>query len=473
MSQLGRIEFAMYGGRCNTDFIDNAAGVDCSDHEVNIKILLADVMRSQKHNMTIKSRNTLLESMTDDVAHKVLSNNYQQAQAISLAEFHAPDKIQEQEEFMLHLERTKGIKRDLEGLPDTVEVKKRAQDGKGLTRPELAVLLSHAKTTFTQNLLQSDLPDQKFMQGWALRYFPEVLGKKYEAEILRHRLKREIVSTRIASSIVNRMGPTFLKEVAEKTGEDDASIVKAYILILEMFNLRDLWAGIEALDNKVPATVQLRAMSELAKLIQHTMTWLLIAYKGVNFSVKDLKRYTDTINDLRKNWGSVITKTQKQDSKTLAQQWKSDGFPDDLAGKMSYIPVLISACDIARISFTYKNDLYDTAKTYFQLGELFQLDWLRKKAKYITTRNQWQDEAKDVMIDAFFDCQATLAVKVLQSVKVETLEKKQTIVGSWQDINQSSLTKFDALMEKLQGEGSLDFAMLMIAEQQIRNLCHV
>ncbi|HEX6395859.1 MAG TPA: NAD-glutamate dehydrogenase domain-containing protein, partial [Steroidobacteraceae bacterium] len=259
-TQRGRIEYAQSGGpahgggRINTDFIDNSAGVNTSDVEVNIKILLAEVMR--KGNLTLAARNKLLASMTDEVAGLVLRNNYLQSQALSVLEQRARERLAEYQGLVRTLERGGHLNRAIEYLPDEEEFSERRKQRLGLTRPELSVVLAYSKIWLSDHLLDSDLPDDPYFANEVQRYFPAPLRRRYPRQIPRHRLKREIVATQTTNSLVNRMGPVFVTRAQEDTGAEASVIARAYTIAREVFAMRELWVDIEALDNRVPAEVQ-------------------------------------------------------------------------------------------------------------------------------------------------------------------------------------------------------------------------
>ncbi|MGH1397839.1 MAG: NAD-glutamate dehydrogenase [Alphaproteobacteria bacterium] len=466
VTQLGRIEFDERGGKVNSDFVDNSGGVDSSDHEVNIKILLSDVMAQTAHKMTLKSRNILLEKMTNDIAEHVLRNNYQQAQALSLAELQARENLQIQDEFIRDLEREKGLKRSLEGLPDQETVELRMRTGKGLTRPELAILISYAKIGFTQELLDSDIPDAKEMQEWLITYFPDLLQNKYIKEIKRHRLAREIVATTMANSLVNRMGPTFLKSRMNKTGATPAEIAKAYIIVRDAYNLPTLWDTIESLDNKVPAEVQLKAMKEIASLSEHAINWFLTRLgRDLNIG-KDIENFGKGITTLRKNLDKLITSGLKDVVTQRQMAGERDGLPKDLAHQIALMPVLSSASDIIRIATEQKTDLLQTARIYFEVGEHFHMDWLRQQARYLPTDDHWHAEATSGLVDQLYGVQASLTVRILK----DTDAKETKAATLWMEKHEQAIRRLDTLFAELRRAGTVDLPMLIIAEQRLKNL---
>ncbi len=470
VTQLGRVELAERGVAVNTDFLDNSGGVDSSDHEVNIKILLSDVMAQKDHDMDIKARNKLLEKMTDEVADHVLRHNYQQAQAISLAEIQARENLQIQDSFIQDMEKEQGLSRKIEGLPDQDIIEQRLRTGKGLTRPELCVLLSYAKISLTKDLLKSDIPDNSEMDYWIMDYFPEILGQKYQKEILRHRLKREIIATMMANSLINRLGPTFLKSRMNKTGATVKEITQAYIIVRDAFGLRHFWDDVEALDGKVPAQVQIKAMREIAHLAEHGITWFLTRL-GRDMDVnKDSKDFSAGIKELSKNLDVLVTDELKEAIEQRQEMAIKDGLPRELAHQIALMPILSSACDIIRISSEQKTDLKNTARTYFELGERFHLDWLRQKARFLPHEDHWQDEAANGLMDQLFGSQAGMTVRILRDMngKVNTFAKGVSLVDLWLESHQHHLQQLDSLFVDLRRVGTIDLTMLTVAEQRLR-----
>ena len=469
VTQLGRIEFAENGGRINTDFLDNSAGVDSSDHEVNIKILMTELMKKKKYKMDVKARNSLLKDMTEDVADLCLRNNYQQSQAISLAALQAPENLQKQEEFIQDLERKHGLDRKIEGLPDEEVIENRLRNGTGLTRPELCVILSYAKINFTKDLLDSNIPDLPEMQDWIINYFPKALRENYRKEIIKHRLSREIIATSMANSLINRMGPTFIQSRMEKTGRSCSDIARAYIVVRDIFDLRTMWDQIEALDNKVPTEVQLRAMADIAILAQHAITWFLTRYERKVDIGRDIEHFGKNIRNLRENIEKLLTQGLKINVEERATRYRRDGFPAGLAQELALIPILSSTCDIIKISSEQKTNLLVTARTYFEIGEKFHLVWLREQARGLRSDDIWQEKATSGMIDQLYDCQAGLTIRVLKDMNASNNTSK-TLFSSWIEEHMDQIIKLNPLFAELHRSGAVDLARLVIVEQRLRNL---
>lgn len=273
VTQRARVEYALAGGRLNTDSIDNSAGVDCSDHEVNIKILL-DALVAQK-KLTNRSRNSLLARMTDEVGDLVLWDNYEQTQALSIIQTRGTDLVDHQIRLMRMLEKSNRLNRDVEFLPDDETLNERVISGQGLTRPEISVLVSYSKIWLFDELLASNLPDEPYLKRDLQRYFPTALQKKYEEGIGEHRLRREIIATRVTNSMINRVGGTFVTQLMEKTGMKPHEIARAFTIAREVFSARDMWQPIEALDNKVPALTQIGMLLDVNKLLDRATIWFL------------------------------------------------------------------------------------------------------------------------------------------------------------------------------------------------------
>ena len=272
-TQRGRIEFALSGGKVNTDAIDNAGGVNCSDHEVNIKVLLDTVVA--EGDMTVKQRNALLAEMTDAVAERVLRGSYTQTQSLSLARVQAPAMLDVHDRVMRDLEAAGRLDRALEALPDAEAVAERRTAGLGLTQPELAVMLAYSKILLYASLLDSDLPEDPALDGELDRYFPSPLPERFGDVMRRHRLKREIVATRVTNDLIDRAGTTFVFRLREDTGASMADIARASVVARDVFAVRSLWADVEALDGSVPAETQYDMLLSSRRMVERSTRWLL------------------------------------------------------------------------------------------------------------------------------------------------------------------------------------------------------
>jgi glutamate dehydrogenase len=467
-TQRARIEYAMHGGRVNADFIDNSGGVNSSDVEVNIKILMTDVVNNPKNKIDTSKRNALLAKMTPDVAAIVLRNSYQQAQGISLMTLQANETIVTDAQFIRDMERTQGLKRKLENLPDEQEIELRRIAGSGLVRPELCILQSYAKIAYTRDLLNSDIPGQPEMQDFLIGYFPSQLQEKYRTEILNHRLGHEIIAMRIANSIVNRLGPTFVQSRMDATGTDCATVVRAFLVVREAFGLRDLWDRIEVLDSKVPAPAQLQAMLELRETTGRAVTWFLTRLGRAPKLSTDIPAFSREIKKLREQALTILSPNLKALVKMRHDIARESGLPVDIAKDISILPVFDSAFDIIRTAVEQKTDIVVTAKSYFETGEHFHIDWLREEAEKIPAHDRWSQESRDGLIDALYRAQTDLAVRVLKDSG-----KNGNSLKSWLVAHKIESEHIITLLESMKGTGSLDMPKLMIAVQKLQQLAGV
>lgn len=469
VTQLARVEYAQHGGRINTDFIDNSAGVDCSDHEVNIKILMNDVMVRRK--MSLTQRNKLLEQMTDDVAELVLNDNYQQAQSLSLQEMHARDDINLHAELVRDLEKAGLIKRQLEGLPDSEGFKRLSRDGLGLTRPEMAVLTSYAKMTLYTQVLASDIPDAPVMEKLLFDYFPKALHK-FDVEIRAHKLRREIIATQIVNTLVNRMGPVFVASRMSKTGEKAEEVVKAFLIVLGAYGLESVWQKIEALDNRVPAPVQLSALHEVFKVVKRAVTWFL-RFGGDHLDVEnEIGAFSPGIDSLRKSIRKMVPDDVKASIALTESKLTEAGMPATIANDIAVIKLLSSASDIVNISRKSHDDVEEIAPAYFMVGEELGLDWLRHQVGGIVPLNAWQARVMGGLMDDYFIHQAAITAAIFASVSQKTRVDRK-VVDQWFSSHTEMVGKISQLVEELRDQPKVELEMLVLVSQRIGQLVHV
>jgi len=464
MTQKGRIEYAMAGGRLNTDFIDNSAGVDCSDHEVNIKILLNDVVESG--DLTVKQRDQLLAEMTDEVGAFVLQDNYLQTQAISFAESQGLDLLDQQMSLMRALERLGRLDRGIEYLPtDEVLMERQAETGKGLTRPELAVLLSYSKMSLYEDLLPSDVPDDPKLMSDLARYFPKRLGKQFGDAIGRHRLKREIVATYMTNSLVNRVGSTFVSVMMDKTGMSPPDIARAYAISRDVFQLRKLWRAVEALDNKVPARVQNLMLRDTSDLIGRATLWFLRNGKQPLDIGSHIQEFLPGVEELFDSLADALVPEDRAALDARAGELVKEGVPADLARRVASLDVMVAACDIVRIGRQSNFALIDVARVYFALGARFGLDWLRTAAARVEAESRWDRMAVGAIVDDLFGHQVQLTQRVLDQASGTLGE---SAINRWVDGRKGAVDRTTQLITDLKEAGTVELAMLAVANGQMR-----
>ncbi|HBN49646.1 MULTISPECIES: NAD-glutamate dehydrogenase [Thalassospira] len=464
-TQRGRIEYAHAGGRLNTDAIDNAAGVNCSDHEVNIKILVGEVVAAG--DMTEKQRNKLLVEMTDEVGDLVLRDNYLQSQAISNAFAGGGDALDAQVRLIRMLEREGRLNREIEYLPDDEELARRTAAHQGLTRPEISVLMPYAKLWLYDEVLKSDLPDDPILVEELVRYFPTAVRKKYSAAISSHRLKREIIATVGTNSLVNRVGGTFVHDMMEATGLSAVDVSRGYLITRAVFGLRKLWAGIEALDNKVDAKVQIAMFSHINRMVEDVTLWFLRNCEELNVGAK-IELFRPAVAKVIEAFDDIVPAdaafrtTLDQKSQSLIDR----GVPEDLARRIAAMQQMVAVCDIVRIAEATGRDVIDVGATYFAIGARFQLGLLRAAAESIEAETHWQKLARAAAIDDLFGHQRELTRVVLSSGTNGTVGGD--LVRKWVDDHQRGCARCDQLIDELRAAGQIDLSMITVANRQIR-----
>ncbi len=465
-TQLGRIEFAEHGGRLNTDSIDNSAGVDSSDHEVNIKILLGQVMQGGGLNET--QRNKLLASMTDEVAALVLRHNYDQSQAITLIQAQGIGALDNQHRLMKTLERAERLNRAVEFLPDDEVMAERATQRHGLYRPEIAVLLSYAKLWTYDELLASDVPDDKYLFDDLVRYFPTPLREKYRGEVAKHRLRREIVATRLTNNMINRMGGSFVNEIREKTGLGVPEISRAWFIAQEIFEMPKLWAEIEALDNKVPAATQTSMMIDTHHLLEWVTLWFLRhGEKGLDIGA-NCSAFADGMRKLAHNLTSTLPKHYVGDVKVRATPYIEHGVPEALALRAANLVNLYSGCDIVKLAIKRKGDVLTVAKSYFAIGTRFRMGRLRAAAEGLDSESHWQQLAIAALVEEIYSHQLRLTEAVLDSTK-KGMSPHQA-VDAWIGNNTQLVEPTEQMLGELWNVEVNDLSMIAVASRQIRTM---
>jgi len=465
MTQRARIEAAMNGVLLNTDFIDNSAGVDTSDHEVNIKILLsAPVLRGE---LSQEQRNTLLADMTGDVAELVLTDNYRQNQAISLMGRMSASRLGSFGHFMRTLESQGLLDRAIEFLPSDGELAERKARGMGLTRPELSVLLSYDKIVVFNQMLDSDVPEDPYLSKELVRYFPKALQDRFAADMENHRLRREIIATAVTNSTINRMGATFLLRMQEDTGQSAGQIAKAFTISREVLQARELWAAIDGLDLKVPESSQLDALLEIWHLQRNMTRWLLNRAAGGKLEIAEkVERYAGGVAALRAALDRVLPEESAQSLAASRARWKEQGYPDDLAAAFASLPFLIYALDIVEIAIERGMPVDKVAAAYFSLGDALHTKWLLEVVEGLPVEGRWHAQARGVLRDELQAQQRALVGKVLAAGEGEPLQRVQAWL-SRDDANLRFTLGMFADMRNLRG---MDYPTLSVAVRRLAQL---
>jgi glutamate dehydrogenase len=465
VTQQARVEYGFKGGRCNTDSIDNSAGVDCSDHEVNIKILLGDIEAAG--DMTRKQRNQLLRRMTDEVAELVLRDNYLQTQAITVTHQLGAHLIDRTARFMRALERVGQLDRTVEHLPDDETIAERQKQGEGFARAELAVLQSYAKIVLYEEILSSDLPDDLYLRDDLIEYFPGPLRKTYRVQIASHRLRREIVATVVTNELVNRVGLTFIHEAKEKTGMPAEDIARAYMVSREIFGIPDLVQQIEELDNKTPAAVQSAMLIECGRLVERETVWFLREAARPLDIRGEIEAFGGGVKDLIEGLEELLSPADRETVNQRATGFIEQGVPEATAYRIASLGLLAPACDIVRIARNVGQAAQEVAKAYFDIGARFGFDWLRRAAGHLPTDTAWDKLAVTAIIDDLFGHQAQLTQRVLEVAGTSAAED---VIEDWAESRRPLVARTEQLLAELQSTGTPDFAMLAVANRQLKTM---
>ena len=463
MTQKGRIEAALNGVLLNTDFIDNSAGVDTSDHEVNIKILLGAVVASGR--MTLEQRNVLLAAMTDEVGDLVLNDNYRQNQAISLMERMSVPRLGSFQHLIRTLESQGLLDRAIEFLPSDAEFSDRRSRGLGLTRPELSILLSYDKIVIFNQLLDSDVPEDPYLSRELQRYFPKPLQERYAADMEGHRLRREIIATAVTNSMVNRMGSTFVLRMQEDTGEQPAQIAKAYTIAREILSARQWWSAIDAADLKVSESAQIDALMAIWNLLRQYTRWMLNLPGEQLVIASMVERYAATLGELRTVLPKALPGEAKAQYEASIETWTKKGFDATLAADFAALPFLAYGLDIAQIALQRKLPVADVASVYFSLSDALHTKWLMDQVELLPVEGRWHAQARGALRDELQQQQSTLVGQVLSSAP--TGKGATDAVGSWLSREDSTLRYTLAMFADMRNLRGMDYATLLVAVRRL------
>ena len=465
-TQLGRIEYALKGGRLNTDFIDNSGGVDCSDHEVNMKILLNRAVAMG--DLTAKQRNVMLEEMTDDVSALVLKNNYRQTQAISIASADTAPRLEEYRRLMNTLESEGKLNRGLEFLPDDDALAERKLAKKGLTRPELSVLISYVKGDLKQTLIASTLPDDPLLAGEMYKVFPKELNKKFSKELGEHQLRREIIATQIANDMVNHMGITFVERLNQSTGADAASIALAWIIARDVFRIDNWWDRIEALDYHVPAKLQMELMQDLMRLMRRAVRWLLRNRRTELNIQSHMERFADSVWAITSSLPDYLGDQARSNWEQRHAYLEESGLPKDLASVLAGTGYLYSSLGIIESQEATGLPLKTVANLYYDLGDRLDLTWFANSIAALTPNSHWQALARESFREDLDWQQRALTTGVLRLAG--KAGKVPESVEAWEQKHQHMIERWSAMLAELKSVREPEYAMFSVALRELLDL---
>ncbi len=467
-TQKGRIEAALAGRRINTDALDNSAGVDTSDHEVNIKIATGEAIATGA--LEAADRDPLLFGMTDEVAGLVLRHNYQQGLSVSVTEAQAGEEHDRLERFMRALERQGRLDRAVEFLPDTAAMRARGVSKQYLTRPELSVLLAYAKIDLNDEILRSDLPDDPLLEGELLRYFPAALQQKFEPAIRAHRLRREIAALQVVNSLVNRCGPTFVRNVGQRTGASAAAIARAFAVVRDAWKLRDLWPDIEALDSSLKAEAQIRMLVASQRFLTRAVQWTLRRLPQPIDTMAATEQLGAAVAALGDLPASLVGDAESAALTERAAAFEAMGAPAEIARRAASLQTLAGAGDLMLAARANGCSIEDAARVYFRLGERLSLASLGIGAQKLPREGQWPSQAAISMLDELAAIHAELLASVLRAAGPHGASDPDAALARWSEGRKTALERIDRLHEELAAAGQLDLAMLAVATAELRAL---
>ena len=476
LTQRGRIEYALAGGgvddsgaraggRIYTDFIDNTAGVDCSDHEVNIKILLGGAVTDGE--LSVPERDELLVQMTDEVAALVLRDNYEQACALGNARAQAFSLLPVHRRLISELERSGNLDRALEALPSDEELAARGEVGDGLTAPEFAVLLAYVKIALERQILADEMVDEPWTADVLSQYFPTPLRSRFGARMAGHRLRREIITTVVVNEVVNRGGTSFVYRAMEESGASAADVIRAYVVVRDVFGLGAVWDAVEALDNKLSTSAQTRVYLETRRLLDRAVRWLVSNRRSPLDVAGEITKLKPGIDRLLPDLCDVVLGAERRSITSHAAELAELGVPDDLAQAVTRIVYGFGLLDILETAASTGRDVTEVASVYFVLSERFQIDELLSRISKLPRNDRWQTLARMALRYDLYAALAALTAEVLQSTPSEVAADDR--VHRWEQANAASIARAKNAMGDMV-ESPTDLAALSVLLRQIRTL---
>jgi glutamate dehydrogenase len=491
-TQLGRIEYALRGGpdgdggRINTDAIDNVAGVNCSDHEVNIKILLDGVVAAGE--MSAEERNRLLVEMTDAVAEQVIDGSYTQTQAMSISRVQSVSMAGVHARLLRHLEQVAGLDRDLERLPDEETLSARRAKRRGLVAPELATVMAYCKIHLYEELLASDLPDDLYLAHDLERYFPEPLGQgsarqpagaggigssaagseRFGRAMRAHRLRREIIATVVANQLVDRAGATFAFRLAEETGATASQLARAYAVAREVFEMRTFWSAVEALDDEIEAGTALQMLMDGRRLVERSSRWLVRAEIRTVDIEATTARFLPGARALAAALPAALAGLDRTAFDDRLAELEAAGVPRELARRVASLPALLSVFDIVEDAEATRRPESVVTATYFAIGSRLGLDWLRDRILELPRADRWQALARAALRDDLYRLHRSLTREVLQASDARS--GPQHAIDAWERGNEATMRRALSVLEDVRNSRTYDTTTLPVALRELRNL---
>lgn len=465
-TQSGRVEYSLNGGIMYTDFIDNSAGVDCSDHEVNIKILLNTLVKNNE--MILTQRNTLLEKMTDEVAELVLRDNYEQTQMLSLEASVATRTTDLFRRYMNEMEKLGRLNRQLEFLPDEKTLLERKANNQGLTRPEIAVMIAYCKMFLKQDILTSHIPEDPYFIKYLMMAFPQLLCKEYLPQMKEHSLRREIIATQVGKSITDHMGVNFVERLQRETGASVEFIIRAFVIVEEIYSMNDLWRQIEALDLKVTTMIQQKMMLQIYFLIRRATRWFLRNRKPEIKIEETIASFTQPIAELIEQLPNLLPAADLEVLENEIHALVAEGVPEQLARSTSGCEILFTSLDIVEAATKNNFSIADVAKTYYALDSSMELNWLRTQMNAYSIENQWDELARSGFRDDLDRAQRKLCVSVLKLKSKKVADKPiEERIEAWLKQNKNLIERWQNLLAEIKSSDNVHFVTYSVVLREL------
>ncbi|RUR15894.1 NAD-glutamate dehydrogenase [Legionella sp. km535] len=466
LTQLARVEYTLHGGMVYTDFIDNSGGVNCSDKEVNIKILLNTIVASG--DLTPKQRNELLGEMTDEVSKLVLRDNFLQTRAISLSASQALRSLELQSRYMNELERTGKLDRNLEFLPDDKALTERKLMGQGLGRPGIAVLMCYSKTLLKEQILASDVPEESYMNEILINSFPKPLQERFSKQMQDHPLRREIIATRLSNIIVNEMGFTYVYRLQDETGAPVSAIVRAYMIARTVLDLESIWKQIEELGTKISAQQQIDMMMLYVRLSRRVTRWFLRNQRRSLDVSHTIKLYSKGVVEFKKSMPAVFGEHGRAQYQEQYEERIKDGVPPSLAHELTVTRGLFAATDIIELAHTNNVSIEKVAEIYFGIGEFLDLSWIRTQVIIHPTENHWESLSREALRDDldWQQRQLTSGIMCFDAKNKDFAARLE----SWGTVHAALIERWRFILTDLKSSTVLNYTMFFVAIRELLDL---
>ncbi|MHA6802746.1 NAD-glutamate dehydrogenase [Salinifilum ghardaiensis] len=474
LTELGRIEFARTGGKVNSDALDNSAGVDCSDHEVNIKIALDRLVSAGK--LTRQQRNELLGDMTEEVAELVLADNRSQNRLLGVARSHAPEMLSVHARQITALERTGSLDRELEALPSQEEVQGRERAGDGLTSPELATLMAHVKLSLKEEVLSSDLPDEEAFTRRLPEYFPEPLRSQYADAIDAHPLRRQIITTLLVNEMVDNAGISYAFRLSEEISATATDAVRAFAAVTGIYDLHEVWREIDGLTGSVPSSVTDHLVLESRRLLDRASRWMLSNRPQPLAINAEINRFQSVVRELTGSVRSLLSGQALEAAEEKIRAWVEQGVPEQLAERVAVLVDSFALLDITEVAELAERDAgvsperspAESAELYYALWEHLDAERMLQAVNQLERGNRWHALARLALRDDFYATLRDIAVDVLRTS--EPGQSAADKIARWESANSFRLQRARSVLTQIMGSGRLDLATLSVAARELRGM---